>query len=66
MKKTTICYGCKKTVLCDEDYEPGDAVTCNDCLAEELAGEAASIAYAESGGGSEMANDLWASRVYND
>jgi len=46
---------------CDEGLE------CDDCFAKSLEDDYPcdpDLAYAEDGGGSEMANDLWAERVY--
>lgn len=39
---------------------------CDRCAAASHAGECAQLSHAESGGGSEMMNDLWASRTFDE
>ena len=52
----------------DEDWEEIDSGNhyheCSECQWLDAQAENASLAFAESGGGSEMMNDMWAERVH--
>lgn len=74
--KTNTCPVCHRQLSKEEiafwqkndcqDLLDDGIAECGFCQAAEAEAENKSLAFAESGGGQEMINDLWASRVYGD
>lgn len=63
------CWDCHERIAHDDEGAYRDdcgGSQCSRCQAAEHAAECESLAYAESGGASEAANDYWASRCYDN